>query len=458
MFFRLTQIARSPSKSFAAALVCFVLGVGVGPFVVSSASWIVAASAVLFAATAFVAEKRTRLAMLMAGALLMGVWRYGLTAIPPELLSVAEAAGRSTRFSGIVAGEPERRIGGQRAILEDVSVVDASASGKLLVWLDAYPTVAHGDRLTFACNADLPEPIESFRYDRYLASQGIAAVCFYPQHVDAESAPPSLLGGILSVKRAVVARLGLLVPEPHASFLAGLLFGGSSALSPELKDDFASTGTSHILAASGFNVSLFSLVFLYWITHTALGRKRGAYVTAALLVVYVLVAGATAAVVRAGVMGGLVLLAFVVRRKPSVLNVTLVALAGMLAWNPLLLRDDVGFQLSFVATAAMLGFASRIEKLCAFVPAWFGLRASFAGSLAAVVATLPLLLWHFGSVSPFTPVVNLLVLPLVPLLMAITGIALAAGFVFIPLGVIAAVPAWAISSVILHVISWFGAV
>ncbi|NBS41934.1 ComEC/Rec2 family competence protein, partial [bacterium] len=270
------------------------------------------------------------------------------------------------------------------------------------------------------------------------------------------SSSGGIVATLLSIKRVVIARLGQIVPEPHASFLAGLIFGGSSSLSQDLKDDFSKTGTSHILAASGFNVSLFSMVFLTWITHTFLGRRRGAYLTAGLLVAYVCVAGATAAVVRAGIMGLLVLVGFVIRRKPSVLNVTLLALAAMLLWNPLLLAD-VGFQLSFVATAAMLGASGAIEKRCVFVPEAFELRKSFAGSMAAIVCTLPIMLWHFGAVSLWSPVVNLLVLPLVPMLMALTGVALAVGFLNVTLGTIVAIPAWAASSVILHLVTWFGA-
>jgi len=54
----------------------------------------------------------------------------------------------------------------------------------------------------------------------------------------------------------------LILSEPHASFVSGLLFGGSSSLSKEMQNDFSRTGVSHILAASGFNVSIFAFVFL----------------------------------------------------------------------------------------------------------------------------------------------------------------------------------------------------
>src|SRR3989338_3293775 len=111
------------------------------------------------------------------------------------------------------------------------------------------------------------------------------------------------MGTILTIKSCATDTLREVLPEPHASFLSGLLFCGSTALSGDLKDDFRQTGTSHILAASGYNVSIFSITFLSFIMSTRLGRRRGLILTTILLALYVIVAGASAAVVRAGVMG-----------------------------------------------------------------------------------------------------------------------------------------------------------
>lgn len=456
---RLKQIVASPSKSFAAALVCFSLGVAAATVAGRSAVATPFAVAIVGSvAAALVRERRARLVAVLVACFALGVWRFGLTALPPSARTVADAAvGADVAIEGRVAAEVEPHGRYRRVVLDDVRVPPVAVEGKMLVWLDAEPPVSYGDAISLVCAPELPQPVDGFAYDRSLRAQGIYAVCDGPEDVRVESRSGGIVATLLSVKRVVVARLGQIVPEPHASFLAGLLFGGSSSLSRDLKDDFSKTGTSHVLAASGFNVSLFSMVFLTWITHSFLGRRRGAYLTAALLVAYVCVAGATAAVVRAGIMGLLVLVGFVVRRKPSILNVTLLALAAMLLWNPLLL-SDVGFQLSFVATAAMLGASGAIEKRCVFVPEAFELRASFAGSLAAIVFTLPIMLWHFGTVSPWSPVVNLLVLPIVPMLMAFTGVALAAGFLNVALGTVVAIPAWAASSVLLHVIAWFGAI
>jgi competence protein ComEC len=450
-----SSVFSSPSKFFAAALGLFSLGVAVGPY------WplpgIIPALVVALVVSFCLSGRRGRMASLLLACFAAGVWRYGQAALPSGAPTVADAVERSVNVSGTVTAEVDARASGPRTVVDGIRVDGEPVLGKALLWLPEYPPVGYGDAVAFDCHLELPEPIGTFRYDRYLRSRGIFVVCYRPSSFETTSGDRGVVSTLLAVKRTVAARLAAIVPEPHASFLSGLIFGGSSALSAEMKDDFAATGTSHILAASGFNVSLFTMAFLAWVTHTALGRRRGAYVAAGLLAAYVLAAGATAAVVRAGIMGAVVLVGFLVRRKPSALNMLLLALAAMLLWNPLLLRDDVGFQLSFAATAAMLCFAGRVEERCLFVPKVLGLRASFAASLAAIVATFPILLWHFGTASLTAPVVNLVVLPLVPVAMSLTGIALIAAFVHPSLGIIAALPAWAVSSVILHVVSWFGA-
>lgn len=260
----------------------------------------------------------------------------------------------------------------------------------------------------------------------------------------------------LGLRDAVAHQLALILPEPHASFVSGLLLGGSSALSYDLRSDFVRTGTSHILAASGFNVSLFSLVLLGWLLQSPLGRKRGLVVTFLLLVAYVCIAGATAAVVRAGVMASLVLVGHVVRRKPFLPNVIALTAALMLLVDPRLLTD-VGFQLSFVATVAILYVAPRMEPWFAFVPETFELRDALVGSLAAILLTLPIVIWHFGSVSIVAPFVNLLILPLVPLMMAISIVGLVVSILSPSLALFVMLPVWALSSVSLHIVSWYAA-
>ncbi len=394
-------------------------------------------------------------------ALILAVFCFGVfifTLFPQDPPSVADVPGSAVRVEGIVRAEVERRVDGQRVVLDEVSYADQAKEGKLLVWTALYPEVEYGDSLVFNCRVERPIAFEGFAYDRYLATKGIYAVCFQPQYTDVHpSTSWSMVGAILTIKSFAIDTLRDVLHEPHSSFLSGLLFGGSTALSGDLKDDFRATGTSHILAASGYNVSIFSVTFLAFIMATRLGRRRGLILTTILLALYVIIAGASAAVVRAGIMGLLVVVGKWISRKAYMLNVMLLTASLMLAFNPFLLYD-VGFQLSFVATIAIVTLTKPWSEKLDFVPDVIGLREAFAGSLAATVLTLPIILWHFGTVSLVSAFANLLVLPLVPYAMATTGIGLIGGTTFDPVGQFASLPAWALSNVMLRVIEALGSV
>ncbi|MFA4846258.1 MAG: ComEC/Rec2 family competence protein [Patescibacteria group bacterium] len=471
---RLREVLASPSKTLAVSLAVFCFGIVLGPLV--PPTWwewymIIASACLLllvipssarnlfrFRDPSLSLRMTARFILVLAVIFFFALFRFTSAIIPASVPSVADVQSSATRVSGFVVAEVERRASVQRVVLDNVSLIDDPRAGKLLVWAPLYPEIFYGETLVFNCRVEKPEPIEGFAYDDYLESQGILAVCMRPEYIDVLPEESfSFVGALLKIKNAAVHQLQMIMPEPHASFLAGLLFGGSSSLSSDLKDDFAATGTSHILAASGFNVSLFSLTFLSWILGTRIGRKRGLILTTILIVSYVLMAGATPAVVRAGIMGGVVILSKWISRKAFIVNVLLLTATVMFLMNPFVLAD-VGFQLSFAATAGILALTDRVSKRLSFIPDLFALRTSFAASLSAIVVTLPVVLWHFGTVSLVAPFVNLLVLPLVPYAMWLTLIALGVVTVFGAIAQISVLPAWALSWLMLWLISAFGAI
>ncbi|MBI5794235.1 ComEC/Rec2 family competence protein [Candidatus Uhrbacteria bacterium] len=455
----LREILPSPSKTLAVSLAVFCFGILVGPLV--PAQWwemFFTSTVTLFALALLLKKIEHRFLCLLAALFFFALFRFTSSITPSNIPSLSDVSGSAIRVSGTVAAEVERRANIQRVVLDDVTLADEPRAGRLLVWVPLYPELEYGEQLVFNCHVEKPEPIEGFAYDAYLASQGILAVCMRPEYIDVHASESfSFIGTLLGIKNGAVRRLQLILPEPHASFLAGLLFGGSSSLSSDLKDDFAATGTSHILAASGFNVSLFSLTFLSWILTTRIGRKRGLMLTTLLMIAYVFMAGATPAVVRAGIMGGVIILSKWISRKAYIVNVLLLTASVMFLVNPLVM-GDVGFQLSFAATVGIVELTDRVSRRLQFIPNLFELRTSFAASLSAIIVTLPILLWHFGTVSLVAPFTNLLVLPLVPYAMWLTLIALCAVTVFGTAVHFLILPGWALSSLMLWLISVFGAI
>lgn len=456
---RLNEILDSPSKTLATTLAVFCFGILIGPLV-SVFDWraLLCVSLISFCAAIVIRRKARRLILILVSIFFLAMFRYVQVDSLSQTPLVVNSQSSALRVSGVVTREVERRVDRQRVVIDHVFYGQEQRFGRLLVWAPLYPEVGFGDEIVFNCRPETPAVFEGFKYDRYLASQGIYAVCMRPEYIDVRSGEKSVFGYILSFKFSIVTRLRDIISEPHASFLSGLLFGGSSALSGNLKDDFSQSGMSHILAASGFNVSLFTFTFLSWILTTRAGRKRGLLITAVLLLFYVLAAGATPSVIRAGFMGALVLLGKMISRKAYFLNMILIAASIMLFFNPLLLLGDVGFQLSFAATVAVVTLTKSVSERLKFIPETLGVRESFSGSLCAIAVTAPILLWHFGKISVVAPLANIIVLPLVPYAMALTIFGFVSSMLSGAIGLFASLPAWAFSFVMLSVISVFGAV
>ncbi|MDG1949204.1 MAG: ComEC/Rec2 family competence protein, partial [bacterium] len=406
----LKQITASPSKTLASILAVFCFGILLGPLV-PFVWWqgLMGLALILFIAGCIVTTPERRLLFFLLCIFVFGLFRFTQTQLPSAVPHVRDVSSSAIVVSGVVDAEVERRVDAQRVIIDQVHYANDTREGRVLVWLPLYPEVSHDDELIFNCRVQQPEAFNGFAYDKFLQVRNIGAVCYRPQYLDVIPTESwSIMGVILSFKNTLIQQIRSVLPEPHASYVSGLLFGGSTALSSELKTDFSRTGTSHILAASGFNVSLFSLAFLTWILGTRVGRKRGLILTTILLVLYVITAGMTPAVMRAGVMGGLVVLERWISRKAYMLNAFLLTGAIMLLFNPLLLLYDVGFQLSFVATIAVITLTKPLSTRLKFLPETLGLREAFAGSLAAIALTTPIILWHFGELSIIAPFVNLL--------------------------------------------------
>jgi competence protein ComEC len=240
--------------------------------------------------------------------------------------------------------------------------------------------------------------------------------------------PPALLVlGVLAVlvlafahrteirARADVA-LGEAMPEREAALARGFVLGEDEGVDPATVEDFRRAGLAHLLAVSGQNVALLALLAMPLLA--ALGiplRARLVWVLAA-IAIYVPLAGAGPSIVRAGVMGGLGVLATLAGRRPSRLYALALAAAFTLAVDPHV-AADVGWQLSF---AAVLGIAALAQPLRRAVSARLGSRGwrgalaeSVAITVSATLATAPLIAFHFEEVSTTTLLANLLALPAV---------------------------------------------
>ena len=241
---------------------------------------------------------------------------------------------------------------------------------------------------------------------------------------------------------------------------AGIVVGGSGEMSKDGRDNFRRTGVSHIVAASGYNVSVVAGVILMT-SVSLIGRRWAMWFVILGVILYMYLAGMSAAVVRAGVMGILAVVGLMAGRKGDGYWLLVISSWLMVMVNPGYL-GDIGFQLSVAATIGVLWAAptvipiERSERRDPSTSLGMTIRGDLKTTMAAIVMTTPLILYHFGNLSVAAPIVNILVIPVVPLVMGVVGVASMVGFVFPVFGQVISWLAWPILRYMTLVVGWFG--
>lgn len=219
--------------------------------------------------------------------------------------------------------------------------------------------------------------------------------------------------------RADLARpLRMLVPEPESGILLGIVLGERRAVSAELAGAFAVSGTTHLLAISGFNMTLVGTA----VALTLRGRARPtacAIATVAAIVAYSVLVGLSPSVMRAALMASVASCGLASGRRAATANALCVAVTAMLFADPAAIAD-LGFLLSAAATAGLVLWQAPLAARMASLPG--ALREGLATTLAASAPTLPIVAAAFGRVSLVSPIANLIAVPLFPPLM-LTGAA-----------------------------------
>ncbi len=274
----------------------------------------------------------------------------------------------------------------------------------------------YGDWLVVEGKIAEPKVFEEFDYPKYLERFNIYAVSSYPKILILKSHQLNpLKENLLKIKAWFAARIAGFLKEPQASLLMGILIGARKTLPQSVVDNFNATGVSHVIAISGYNISVIikSLEYLARL----LGRRASFWLSLIFIVAFVVLSGASASVIRAAVMGSMLLVAFKIGRPYSVAPALFFSALVMLISNPKILFWDIGFQLSFAATLGIVYFMPVFEKLTGSWPSLWQVKNIFLTTMSAIISTLPLILLYFGRLSVVAPVVNILILPFIPFTM-----------------------------------------
>jgi competence protein ComEC len=242
--------------------------------------------------------------------------------------------------------------------------------------------------------------------------------------------PPLILQKFTDALRTSITRT---LPEPHAGFLTGLLTGGSANVSPDFRAALVSTGTIHLLALSGWNISLIIRSFGNVLLALPLSRRARFTITSTATILFVLAVGAAPSVVRAAIMGLLLVIVELIGRPRESGRMLLVAVTLMLVISPTLV-GDLSFLLSVAAMLGLIYIGPIIKPFFKRLPEWFGIRENAIASIAATFATAPLIIFTFGRFSFISLPANLLLLPSIPYAMGVGFIGACIGILSEALG------------------------
>ncbi|MEK7460119.1 MAG: ComEC/Rec2 family competence protein [Patescibacteria group bacterium] len=421
-------------KYFFGFIISFVIGVGfesIFNFGVSFGVFLVVLSVLsLVAASVRMGAFRSLLVSLVPVILFgsaLGVLRVDVSENLSNRAALDSYVGKTLEFEGVIVGEPDVREAYTNVVLKAESVLYENDKHildkpvKILVRVPEYPTLHYGDeivmkgKVTHVRNFEPKEGEKDFNYRAYLAKDNIYYQIYFPQTSVIKNGEGNLvLEKLFAVKDGMIRNIARTIPEPEAALAGGITLGAKQSLGEELLQKFRETGLAHIVVLSGYNIAIVAgaitavtmyLPFVWRIILSATG-----------IVLFAMMVGGGATVVRATIMALIIILARVAGREGDALRALMIAGGLMIFWSPMILLYDIGFQLSFTATLALIIFSPVLEKYFMFVSSRM-FREIVVATVSTQIFVLPLLLYHMGSASLIGIIANIFVLPLVPLAM-----------------------------------------
>jgi competence protein ComEC len=404
-------------------------------------------------------------------ALILGAARYQFSVPNFDAFHIAFYNDRNydLLITGYLVEPPDYRDSYTNVRLQvtDVDTGDGnlSANGLLLARVDANQMFRYGDIIRLRGKLKTPPENEDFSYRDYLAAQNI--------HSYMSSAEVTILPGrggnifsaaLYALKERSLANIYRIFPDPESSLLAGILLGVDTGLTRELQQAFKNTGTAHIIAISGFNISIIAGLFITLFSRF-FGPRWGSALAFLGIIFYTILVGGDAAVWRAAIMGSLALFARQIGRRQLAMNTLLTVAMLMCLWNPLYIWD-VGFQLSFFATLGLILYAEPFSQFASNIMYRF-LAATTVEKIiqpisdfilltfAAQVTTIPIMAYHFQRISLVSFIANPFILPAQPAVMILGGLAVLLSLIWIPLGQLAAWVAYPFTLYTIRIVELF---
>ncbi|MES3031421.1 MAG: ComEC/Rec2 family competence protein [Patescibacteria group bacterium] len=348
-------------------------------------------------------------------------------------VEIEDYGGRIVKVTGVIVTEPQIKDFNQMFIFESQTIDDREEVVRIRVTTDRYLHYDYGQRLILEGKLITPRNFESnggrtFDYINFLLKDGIYFEMKKPTVTELSGNEGSFASrNLFKLKQGFLRNIKAVLGEPHAALAGGLVVGEKSALGKDLIDDFRRSGLIHIVVLSGYNITIVADSIRRMLSF--LPRTLGIILGGLGIIAFGMLVGGGATVVRSCIMASIALLGTLVRKDYNVKNALFLAGICMVIQNPLILLYDPSFQLSFLATLGLIILSPVVEKRCIWLTERFGIRGLVASTLATQIFVSPYILYMMGQLSIIGIVVNILVLPIIPLTMLFVFLTGALGFV-----------------------------
>lgn len=329
--------------------------------------------------------------------------------------------GKALNFSGVVSGEPALNEKFQKIEVK----LDLPLKGEATVLAPLSPKFDYGDKIGFS--GIIEAPTEAY----------LNPISFFPSASLIEKHKGFWIKEkLLNFKQGQIAVFRKLLNQDEAALISGITFGFRGDFTSEFKAQMSQSGTTHIVALSGYNIAIL-VSAIFFVFNRYISRRKTFYLTAGIILLFVLMVGAEASVVRAAIMGFLVLLAREIGRPHDGFRILTLTALVMALVNPSILHYDIGFQLSFLSLMGILylePILKMIFRLDKRAPSFFGWRENALSTFSAQLFVAPILIQSFGQFSLTSILANVLILEVVPLTMFFGFLLSFFGSILMPLG------------------------
>lgn len=348
--------------------------------------------------------KKIKIILLFILALYLGYFRYENYYLSHSVVDLTRYNNHKVVLEGIVNEEVDPGGNYQKLIVKVSQVNNTNSNGLVLISLAKYPEYHYGDILKITGKLENPENWSAFRYDRYLARYDIYSTVSWPK-VERLGYQNNFYRQLMAFKEKIYRTINMALPEPAAGLANALLLGYKNTLDTVEKNNFACCGLSHVVAISGSHLTLLAALAISLLSRLGLSKKRGFWLTSAFVWFYTFFTGFQTSAWRSAIMITITLWGSANGRKNNGGALLFFAAALMLIINPLLLRDDLGFQLSFLAMIALIYFQPLGEKIIG----QGSIRSILSLTIFSQLLTWPISALNFGTFSVIAPLANLLV-------------------------------------------------